>query len=48
MHNQEANTWVMHTNKEMGYGDVISTYTMYVAKVSISSRFIMHYLPLAS
>lgn len=33
MHDQEANVWVMHSKEEMGYGDVISTYTMYVGKV---------------
>lgn len=42
MHKQEANTWVMHTNKEMGYGDVISTYTMYVAKDGTPLQFYMH------
>ena len=33
MHNQEANVWVMHSREEMGYGEIISTYTMYVGKV---------------
>ena len=33
MHNQEANVWIMHSKEELGYGDVISTYTMYVGKV---------------
>lgn len=32
-HNQEANVWVMHSREEMGYGEIISTYTMYVGKV---------------
>ena len=35
MHNQEANVWVMHSREEMGYGEIISTYTMYVGKVNI-------------
>ena len=33
MHNQEAHVWVMHSKEELGYGDVVSTYTMYVGKV---------------
>ena len=33
MHNQEAHVWVMHSKEELGYGSVISTYTMYVGKV---------------
>ncbi len=33
MHNQEANTWVMEAKEEMGYGDIVSTYTMHVGKV---------------
>lgn len=35
MHEQEANTWVMYSKEEMGYGEIISTYTMYVAKVCL-------------
>ena len=38
MHNQEAHVWVMHSKEELGYGDVISTYTMYVGKVRKEPR----------
>ncbi len=34
MHDQEANTWVMESKEDLGYGEIVSTYTMYVGKVS--------------
>ena len=33
MHDQQADTWVMQAKEDMGYGEIVSTYTMYVGKV---------------
>ncbi|KAL3157264.1 hypothetical protein ABBQ38_001497 [Trebouxia sp. C0009 RCD-2024] len=41
MHDQEANVWIMHSKEELGYGDVISTYTMYVGKDGTPLQFHM-------
>lgn len=37
MHDQEAHVWVMHSKEDLGYGAVVSTYTMYVGKVCTAS-----------
>lgn len=39
MHDQEANTWVMESKEDLGYGEIVSTYTMYVGKVSQPRSF---------
>lgn len=41
MHDQEANSWVMYDKKEMGYGNIVSTYTMYVSKVQCLCSFVV-------
>ena len=33
VHGQAANSWIMYDTKEMGYGKIVSTYTMYVSQV---------------
>lgn len=33
VHGQEANSWVAYDKKQMGYGEIVSTYTMYVSQV---------------
>ncbi len=36
MHDQEAKTWVMESKENLGYGEIVSTYTMFVGKVNMT------------
>lgn len=42
MHDQEANTWVMESKEDLGYGEIVSTYTMYVGKDEAPLQLYMH------